>query len=78
MADQDPTLEEVAEEDVEMLGAEEEAAPAEGEGEGYGDNETNLPEIEPEVPVKVTFLEYEASNASHIAPVARFELIRLF
>ncbi|RDI83828.1 hypothetical protein Vi05172_g6232 [Venturia inaequalis] len=58
MADQDPTLEEVAEEDVEMLGAEEEAAPAEGDGEGYGDNETNLPEIEPEVPVKVTFLDY--------------------
>ncbi|QDS69758.1 hypothetical protein FKW77_010177 [Venturia effusa] len=53
MADQDPTLDEIAEDDVEMLGAEEDA-PAEGEGE----NETNLPEIEPEVPVKVTFLDY--------------------
>lgn len=60
MADQDLALEEIAEDDVEMLGAEE-GAPAEGEGEGEGENETNLPEIEPEVPVKVTFLEYEAS-----------------
>lgn len=52
MADQDPTLEEIAEDNVEMLGVEEDA-PAEGEG----DNETNLPVIEPNVPVKVNFLE---------------------
>lgn len=80
MADQDPTLEDIAEDDVEMVGAEEDAPPdgdGEGEGEGEGDNETNLPEIEPEVPVKVTFLEYEAPNASRVAPIARLELIRL-
>lgn len=69
MADPDPALEEIAEDDVEMLGAEEDA-PAEGKGE----NETNLPEIEPEVPVKVTFLEYEASNASRTASISHFEL----
>jgi hypothetical protein len=59
MADTDQTLEEMAEDDIEMMGAAEDA-PAEDEGEG--ENGTNLPEIEPDVPVKVTFLEYEAPN----------------
>lgn len=67
MADQDSTLEEIAEDDVEMLGAKEDA-PAEGEAEG--ENETNLPEIEPEVPVKVTFLEYEAANALRMTSIS--------
>jgi hypothetical protein len=48
----DPTPEEIAEDDVEMLGAEE-GAP----GEGDSEEETGLPDIEPDVPVKVTFLE---------------------
>lgn len=42
----DMNVEEVAEDDVEMLG-----------GGENGEDETNLPNIEPDVPVKVTFLE---------------------
>jgi hypothetical protein len=66
------TLDEIVEDDVEMMGAQEEA-PAEGEG----DAETNLPAIEPDVPVKVTFLEYEAPNLLHKIRIAYIELIRL-
>lgn len=73
MADQDFTVEEIAGDDVEMLGGEDDAL-AEGEGEGEGDNETNLPEIEPDVPVKVTFLEYEAPHSSPEVSIAHIVL----